>query len=116
MQVCILPAPPPRSKYRPAYTHSEHIEGIQDGQIIVRQIEAQFNCVWRDMTLENTYNRDAKTKLSIGISHQLAAMVKYRRALTVRTAVSEQTMAMPHLDMDDTKYHEDTNRQAGKRA
>ena len=34
------------------------------------------------MTLENTYNRDAKTKLSTDISHQLETTVKYWRALT----------------------------------
>ena len=67
------------------------------------------------MTLENTYNRDAKTKLSTGISHQPATMVKYWRAHTVLTAESEQTKAMPHLDMDDTKHHEDANRQAEKK-
>ena len=94
------------------YTSSEHIESIQDGHIIVRQTEAQFNGVWRDMTLENTYNSDAKTKLS---TDQLATMVKYWRALTVLTAESEQTKAMTHVDLNDTKHHEDTRRQAGKR-
>ena len=68
------------------------------------------------MTLDNTYNRDAKTKLSTDICHQLATMVKYWRALTVLTAESEQTKAMPPLDMDDTKHYEDTNRQAEKRS
>ena len=68
------------------------------------------------MTLEKTYNRDAKTKLATDISHQLATMVKYWRALTVLTAESEQTKAMPHLDLDDTKHHEDTNRRSEKRA
>ena len=94
------------------YTSSEHLESIQDGHIIVRQTEAQFNCVWRDMTLENTYNSDAKTKLS---TDQLATMVKYWRALRVLTAESEQTKAMTHLDPNDTKHHEDTHRQAEKR-
>ena len=68
------------------------------------------------MTLENTYNSDAKTKLSTGISHQLGTMVKYWRVLTVLTAESAQTNAMPHLDLDDTKHHEDINMQAEKRA
>ena len=58
------------------------LKGIQDGHIIGRRTEAQSNGVWRDMTLENTYNRDAKTKLYTGISHQPATMVKYWRALT----------------------------------
>ena len=68
------------------------------------------------MTLENTYNRGAKTNLSTGISHQPATIVKYWRALTILTAESEQTNAMTHLDLDDTKHHEDTNRQAKNRA
>ena len=68
------------------------------------------------MTLENTYNRDAKTKLYTGISHQPATMVKYWRALKVLTAESEQTKAMPPLDLDDTKHHDDTNRRSEKRA
>ena len=68
------------------------------------------------MALENTYNRDAKTKPYTGISHQPATMVKYWRALTVLTADSEHSKAMPPLDLDDTKHHEDTNRQSEKRA
>ena len=68
------------------------------------------------MTLEKTHNRDAKTKLASDIIHQLATMVKNWRALTVLTAESEQTKAMPHLDLDDTKYHDDTNRRSEKRA
>ena len=68
------------------------------------------------MPLENTYNSDAKTTISTDISHQLATLVKYLRALTVLTAESEQTKPTPHLDLDDTKHHEDTNRQAEKRA
>ena len=68
------------------------------------------------MALEKTYNRDAKTKLFTGISQQPAAMEKYLRALPVLTAVSEQTKTMAHLDLDDTKHHEDTHRQATKEA
>ena len=116
LQVCILPASLPRSDDRPAYTSSEHLKGIQYGHIIGRRTEAQSNGVWRDKTLEKTYNRDAKTKLASDISHQLATMVKNWRALTVLTAESEQTKAMPHLDLDDTKHHEDTNRRSEKRA
>ena len=42
----------------PLYTRSDHIEGIQYGPIVVVVKEAQFNGVWRDMTLEKTYKRD----------------------------------------------------------
>lgn len=59
------------------------------------------------MALEKTYNHDAKTKLFTGISQQPTPMEKYLKALTVLTAVSEQTKAMAHLDADDTKHHED---------
>ena len=50
------------------------------------------------MTSEKTYNRDAKTKLITGISHQPATMVKYWRAITVLIAESEQRKAMTRLD------------------
>ena len=95
----------------PVYTRPDHMEGIQYGHIAVRQIEAQFN------TLEKTYNRDDKTKSFTGINQHPAAMEKYWRALPVLTAELEQTktMTMTHLYLDDTKYHEVTNRQAGKR-
>ena len=92
-----------------------HIEGIQYGHIAVRQTEAQFNGVWRDMTLQKTCSRDANTKSFTGIIQHPAAMEKYWRAHPVLTAESEQTKAMAHLDLDDTKHHEVTNRQAGRR-
>ena len=101
----------PRSDDMPVYTRSDDIEGIQYGHIAVRQTETQFNGVWRDMTLEKTCNRDANTKSFTGIIQHPAAMEKYWRALTE----SEQTKAMTHLGLDDTKYHEVTNRQAGRR-
>ena len=106
----------PRSDDMPIYTRSDHIEGIQYGHIDVRQTEAQFNGVWRDMTLEKTCNRDANTKSFTGIIQHPAAMEKYWRALPVLTAESEQTKAMTHLDLEDIKYHEVTNRQAGNMA
>jgi hypothetical protein len=92
------------------------VKAFKDGQFTVRQTDGRFNGVWTDMALEKTYNRDAKTKLFTGISQQPAAMEKYLRALPVLTAVSEQTKTMAHLDLDDTKHHEDTHRQATKEA
>ena len=67
------------------------------------------------VTLEKTRNRDVKTKTVTGISQQPAAMEKCWRALPFLTADSEQTKVMTHLDLDDTKYHEVSNRQAGRR-
>ena len=87
---------------------------FKDGQFTVRQTEGRFNGVWTDMALEKTYNRDAKTKLFTGISLQPAAMEKYLHALPVLTAVSEQTKAMAHMDLDETKHHEDSYRGATK--
>ena len=52
----------------PVYTRTDRIEGIQYGHIAVPQTEAQYNGIWRDMILENTCNRDAKTESFTGIS------------------------------------------------
>ena len=43
-------------------------------------------------------------------------MEKYVRALPVLKAESEQTKATTHLDLDDTRRHEDTNRRASEEA
>ncbi|KAJ8366433.1 hypothetical protein AAFF_G00355510 [Aldrovandia affinis] len=99
----------------PTLTPNIHRE-FKDGKFTVHQTEGRFNGVWTDMALEKTYNRDAKTKLFTGISQQPAAMEKYLRALPVLTGVSEQTKAMAHLDIDDTKHHEDSNSQGTKEA
>ena len=72
---------------------------FKDGNFTVRQTEGRFNGVCTDMA--QTYNRNAKTKLFTGISQQPAAMEKYLKALPVLTAVSEQTKAMAHLDVND---------------
>ena len=96
--------------------HTPALNILKVFKITVHQTEAQSNSVWRVMSLEKTYNRGAKTKLFTGISQQPAAMEKNWRALRVLIAESEQTKAMTHLDLDDTKHHEDTNRHAGKRA
>ena len=45
-------------------------QAFKEGQFTVRQTEGRFNGVRTDMTLEKTYNRDAKTKLVTGISQQ----------------------------------------------
>ena len=41
-------------------------------------------------------------------------MEKYLQAFPVLTAVLEQTKAMTHLDLDDTKHHRDSKSQATK--
>lgn len=38
---------------------------FKGGNFTVRQTEGRFNGVWTDVALEKTYNRDAKTKLSL---------------------------------------------------
>lgn len=83
---------------------------FKDGKFNVHQTESHFNGVWTDMALKKTYNRDARTKLFTGISQQ-PAMDKYWQALPVLTAISEQTKAKAHLDMDDTKHHKDSKEQ-----
>ena len=99
------------------YIHAERAglweEYLAELENMLLYLLADGRCKY--VSLENTYNRDVNTKLSTGICHQPATMVKYWRALTVLTAESEQTKAMPHLDLNDTKHHEDTNRQSEKR-
>ena len=61
------------------------------------------------MTLEKIYDRNAKTKLFTGISSSQQPCRKTGE-------LSEQTKAITHLDLDDTKHQEDTSMQAAKEA
>ena len=53
-----------------------------------------FNGVWADMALEQSYNKDAKTHLFNGITHQENTMDKYIHALPLMTCVSKQVLEM----------------------
>ncbi|KAJ8405392.1 hypothetical protein AAFF_G00318650 [Aldrovandia affinis] len=85
--------------------------------ILKRFIHAEHAGLWEEHLAEVEKMLPYKTRCYFtGISQQPAAMEKYLRALPVLTAVSEQTKAMAHLDMDDTKHHEDSNSQGTKEA
>ena len=58
----------------------------------VQRKEGKFNGVWPDMALEQTLNKDAKTKLFSGITANKAAIAKYLKALPGITAISEETL------------------------
>ena len=70
---------------------------FQMGNCTVRRKEGKFNGVWADMALEQTFNKDAKTKLFSGITKNKAAVAKYLKALPVITAISEETLKMAHM-------------------
>ena len=101
LQVCILPASLPRSDDRPAYTSSEQLKGIQDGQIIGRQIGSSVQWCLERHDIGEYIQPWCQDQSLPDISHQPATMVKYWRGLTVLTTESDQTKAMPHLDLDD---------------
>ena len=73
---------------------------FERGNFAVHQKEGKFNGVWTDLALEQTYNKDAKTKLFAGITKNQGAIAKYLKALPVITAVSEETLRMAHLQED----------------
>ena len=70
---------------------------FQMGNFTVQRKEGKFNSVWADMALEQTFNKDAKTKLFSGITKKKAALAKYLKALKVITAISEETLKMAHM-------------------
>ena len=58
------------------------------------------------MGLEQSYNKDAKTKLFSGITQNKAALSKYLKALPSITSISEQTQKMVNMKIDETYSHE----------
>ena len=53
-----------------------------------------LNGVWADIAIEQSYNKDAKTHLFNGITHQENTMDKYIHALPLMTCVSKQVLEM----------------------
>lgn len=76
---------------------------FEKGNFTVRQRLGKFNGVWSDMALEQTYNKDAKTKLLHGISQRPETITKYLRALPALTAISEKTLEMANLTQDSQR-------------
>ena len=66
------------------------------------------------MALEQTYNKEAKTQLFKGIIQKQSARKKYQWALSVLTAVSEQTRAMVHVSEGTCTPRRPTKTQASK--
>ena len=110
MQVCNLPAHYLEAMRGQPTLALNILNAFKDGPFTVRQTEGLINGVWIYIALQQTYKRDAKTKSFTGISQQPAAMENYSRALPFLTSESEQTKAMTHLNLDDTKHHEGANR------
>ena len=50
---------------------------FEKGNFTVRKLPGKFNGIWSDMALEQTYNKDAKTKLFHGISQRPETITKY---------------------------------------
>ena len=69
---------------------------------VVRQKVGRVNGVWTDMALEETYNRDAKTKLFSGILQKQSTTSKYLKALPALTSISRQMLQMAHMISDKT--------------
>ncbi|KAG1676661.1 hypothetical protein GQR58_014156 [Nymphon striatum] len=76
------------------------------GNFTVRQQRGKFNGVWSGMALEQTYNKEVKTKLLQGIAQRPETISKYLKALPAMTAVSEKTLLMAHMKQDS---HADRN-------
>jgi len=74
---------------------------FETGKFTVRQKRGKYNGVWTDMALEQTYNKDAKTKLFSGVSQTQAMISKYLKALPELTSISQQTLEMVHMMKDD---------------
>ena len=84
---------------------------FQMGNFTVRRREGKFNGVWADMALEQTFNKDARTKLFSGITKNKPDVAKYLKALLVITAISEETLKMAHMtrsvDSEDSPGRKD---------
>ena len=81
--------------------HPDVYENFMLGWFTVRQSKADFNGVWSDMALEQTYNKEGKTSLFKEISQAPAARQKYVKVVPFMTAVSEGIKSMAHVNQQE---------------
>ncbi|KAG1672871.1 hypothetical protein GQR58_015794 [Nymphon striatum] len=80
--------------------------GVAAGKFTVHQTAGDFNGVWTDLALEQTYNREGKTSLFKGIKQLESAREKYIKALPFITSVSESVKQMAHMTSSQSDHHE----------
>ena len=64
------------------------------GNFTVHKNKSMFNCVWSDLALEQTYNREGKSSLFKGITQNKAAVQIYIKISPFLTYVSEHMTTM----------------------
>ncbi|KAG1684653.1 hypothetical protein GQR58_009370 [Nymphon striatum] len=87
-------------------TAPEVHEEFAAGKFTVHQTAGDFNGVWTDLALEQTYNREGKTSLFKGITQLESARKKYIKALPFMTSVSESVKQMAHMTSSQSDHHE----------
>ena len=70
----------------------------------------KYNGVWSDMTLEQTYNKEAKIQFFLGITQKPNTVKKYLRAMPSLTTISEETKMMAHMKQsEETKFSDSSD-------
>ncbi|KAG1668451.1 hypothetical protein GQR58_017873 [Nymphon striatum] len=87
-------------------TAPEVHEEFAAGKFTVHQTAGDFNGVWTDFALEQTYNREGKTSLFKGITQLESARETYIKALPFMTSVSESVKQMAHMTSSQSDHHE----------
>ncbi|KAG1701647.1 hypothetical protein GQR58_004678 [Nymphon striatum] len=87
-------------------TAPEVHEKFAAGKFTVHQTAGDFNGVWTDLALEQTYNREGKTSLFKGITQLESAREKYIKALLFMTSVSESVKQMAHMTSSQSDHRE----------
>ncbi|KAG1669339.1 Zinc finger protein 696 [Nymphon striatum] len=89
-----------------AETAPEVHEEFAAGKFTAHQTAGDFNGVWIDLALEQTYNREGKTSLFKGITQLESAREKYIKALPFMTSISESVKQMAHMTSSQSDHHE----------
>ncbi|KAG1649605.1 hypothetical protein GQR58_028853 [Nymphon striatum] len=89
-----------------AETAPEVHEEFAAGKFTVHLTAGDFNGVWTDLALEQTYNREGKTSLFKGIKQLESAREKYIKALPFMTSVSESAKQMAHMTSSQSDHRE----------
>ena len=79
---------------------------FESGEFSVHQTSGDFNGVWTDLALEQTYNKEGKASLFKGITQAESAREKYIKTLPFLTSISEKVKQMVHMASPESDPHE----------
>ena len=86
-------------------THPSVFQSFSQGNFTVHRSKGNFNGIWADLAMEQTFNRDGKAALLKGITQDSAAKNKYIKSVPFMAKVSESVKSLETCTHQQSTVH-----------